>query len=90
MPGSAHCPGWLWDGPSGLPHSCRTRFNADYRPNPYYLGHKRPGEEGDVRYLMRYLNVKWTKHSRSVTRYCDESQLQPKTRLALEKLLSGN
>ena len=53
----------------------------------------RIGEEfhdvDDVRYLLRYLNISTiTEAMRVVTTYFDESQLQPKTRLALGELLS--
>ena len=53
----------------------------------------RIGEEyhdvDDVRYLLRYLNISTVAEAmRVVTTYFDESQLQPKTRLALEELLS--
>lgn len=42
----------------------------------------------DVRYLLRYLNVSTADDALEiVTRYFDESQLPPKTRLALEELL---
>lgn len=52
----------------------------------------RLGEEfhdlDDVRYLLRYLNVTSVQEALAiVTRYFPESQLQPKTRLALEELL---
>jgi hypothetical protein len=52
----------------------------------------RLGEEfhdlDDVRYLLRYLNVSTVAEALGiVTRYFDESQLSPKTRLALEELL---
>lgn len=52
----------------------------------------RLGEEfhdiDDVRYLLRFLNVTTTAEAmRLVTKYFDESQLLPKTRLALEELL---
>lgn len=44
----------------------------------------------DVRYLLRYLNISnVTEAMQIVTTYLDESQLQPKTQLALEELLSG-
>jgi hypothetical protein len=54
----------------------------------------RIGEEfhdvDDVRYLLRYLNISTVTEAMGVvTMYFDESQLQPKTRLALEELLSG-
>jgi hypothetical protein len=43
----------------------------------------------DIRYLLRYLNITTVAEAmRIVTTYFDESQLQPKTRLALEELLS--
>lgn len=43
----------------------------------------------DVRYLLRYLNVPTAAEALSIiTRYYDEDQLPPKTRLALEELLS--
>lgn len=43
----------------------------------------------DVRYLLRFLNVNTEAEAmRIVTRYFDESQLLPKTRLALEELLA--
>lgn len=53
----------------------------------------RIGEEfhdvDDIRYLLRYLNITTVAEAmRVVTTYFDESQLQPKTRLALEELLS--
>ena len=42
----------------------------------------------DVRYLLRYLDVTTSEQAMTiVTRYFDESQLLPKTRLALEELL---
>lgn len=54
----------------------------------------RLGEEfmdlDDVRYLLRYLNLTSAEDALAVvTRYFDESQLLPKTRLALEDLLGG-
>lgn len=54
----------------------------------------RLGEEfhdvDDVRYLLRYLNITIAADALAVvTRYFDESQLAPKTRLALEELLPG-
>ena len=54
----------------------------------------RIGEEShdvdDVRYMLRYLNIATVADAmRIVTIYFDESQLQPKTRLALGELLSG-
>jgi hypothetical protein len=43
-----------------------------------------------VRYLLRYLNITTVTDALAVvTRYFDESQLPPKTRLALEELLPG-
>ena len=53
----------------------------------------RIGEEyhdvDDVRYLLRYLNISTVAEAmRVVTTYFDESQLHPKTRLALEELLA--
>ena len=52
----------------------------------------RLGEEfhdlDDVRYLLRYLNISSADEAmRVVTNYFDESQIPPKTRLALEELL---
>lgn len=52
----------------------------------------RLGEEfqdlDDVRYLLRYLNVATVEAALEIiTRYFDEDQLLPKTRLALEELL---
>ncbi len=42
----------------------------------------------DIRYLLRYLNIDTVEAALSVvTEYFDESQLAPKTRLALEELL---
>ena len=42
----------------------------------------------DVRYLLRYLNISSAVDAMEiVTRYFDEKQLKPKTRLALEELL---
>jgi len=50
-----------------------------------HRGHSAPS----VRFLLRYLNVTTTADAMvTVTRYFDESQLLPKTRLALEELLS--
>lgn len=54
----------------------------------------RLGEEfhdlDDVRYLLRYLNVSSVGEALAVVaRYFDEDQLPPKSRLALEELLSG-
>lgn len=54
----------------------------------------RVGEEfhdvDDVRYLLRFLNITTVAEAmRLVTKYFDESQLLPKTRLALEELLPG-
>jgi hypothetical protein len=54
----------------------------------------RLGEEfhdlDDVRYLLRYLNIASTEQALDVvSRYFDEAQLPPKTRLALEELLPG-
>lgn len=44
----------------------------------------------DVRYLLRHLGLSTVEAVLAVvTRYFDESQLLPKTRLALEELLSG-
>lgn len=44
----------------------------------------------DVRFLLRYLNIGTVDEALAVvTRYFDESQLLPKTRLALEDLLAG-
>lgn len=44
----------------------------------------------DVRYLLRYLNIDSPDDALAiVTRYFDEKALMPKTRLALEELLSG-
>ena len=53
----------------------------------------RLGEEfhdlDDVRFLLRYLNIETAKEAMQVvTKYFDETQLPPKTRLALEELLS--
>lgn len=55
----------------------------------------RLGEEfhdlDDVRYLLRYLDVSSVAEALEiVTRYFEEEQLQPKTRLALEELLDPN
>lgn len=55
----------------------------------------RLGEEfhdlDDVRYLLRFLNVSMAEDALTiVTRYFDEAQLLPKTRLVLEELLSGS
>jgi hypothetical protein len=54
----------------------------------------RLGEEfhdlDDVRFLLRYLDVSTVEEALAiVTRYFDEGQLRPKTRLALEELLPG-
>jgi predicted nucleotidyltransferase len=67
---------------------------------PHYLlamkaAAMRLGEEfhdlDDVRYLLRHLNIETVEEALAVvTRYFDEHQLQPKTRLALEELLPGH
>lgn len=45
----------------------------------------------DVRYLLRHLDITTTEQAMAiVTRYFDETQLLPKTRLALRELLPGN
>lgn len=54
----------------------------------------RLGEEfhdlDDVRYLLRYLNVSTVDEALAIVlRYFDETHVPPKTRLALEELLSG-
>ena len=54
----------------------------------------RLGEEfhdlDDIRYLLRYLDIGTADEALAVvTRYFDEQQLHPKTRLALEELLPG-
>ena len=54
----------------------------------------RLGEEfhdlDDVRYLLRYLNISSVSDAIDVvTHYFDESQLLPKTKLALEEILGG-
>ncbi|HET6656160.1 MAG TPA: hypothetical protein VFH57_07900 [Gammaproteobacteria bacterium] len=54
----------------------------------------RLGEEfrdlDDVRYLLRYLNITTVGQALDIiTRYFDEKQLPPKSRLALEELLAG-
>ena len=44
----------------------------------------------DVRFLLRYLDISTVEEALAVvTRYFDERQLRPKTRLALEELLPG-
>ena len=44
----------------------------------------------DVRYLLRYLNITTAADALAiVTRYFDDAQIPPKTRLALEELLPG-
>lgn len=53
----------------------------------------RLGEEfhdlDDVRFLLRYLDISTAEEALAVvTRYFDEQQLRPKTRLALEELLA--
>ena len=70
-----------------------------YVAEPHYLlamkcAAMRLGEEfhdlDDVRYLLRYLDVSTAGEALSiVTRYFDEDQLAPKTRLALEELLGA-
>ena len=66
---------------------------------PYLLAMKcaamRLGEEfhdvDDVRYLLRYLNISSVCEAIDVvTQYFDESQLLPKTKLALEEILGKN
>jgi predicted nucleotidyltransferase len=66
---------------------------------PHYLlamkcAAMRLGEEfhdlDDVRYLLRHLDVSSVNEALAiVTRYFEEDQLHPKTRLALEELVSG-
>jgi hypothetical protein len=65
-------------------------------PPPYLLAMKcaalRLGKEfhdlDDVRFLLRHLDITTVEEALTVvTRYFDEDQLQPKTRLALEELL---
>lgn len=66
---------------------------------PHYLlamkcAAMRLGEEfhdlDDVRYLLRHLGISTVEEALAiVTRYFDEKQLHPKTRLALEELLPG-
>jgi hypothetical protein len=66
---------------------------------PHYLlamkcAAMRLGEEfhdlDDVRYLLRHLDVSSVDEALAiVTRYFEEDQLHPKTRLALEELVSG-
>ena len=47
-------------------------------------------EVGDVRYLLRYLNITTAAEALGiVTRYFDDALLAPKTRLALEELLAA-
>lgn len=68
-----------------------------YVAEPHYLlamkcAAMRLGEEfhdlDDVRYLLRHLNIESAEQALAVvTRYFDEEQLPPKTRLALEELL---
>lgn len=70
-----------------------------YVAEPHYLlamkcAAMRLGEEfhdlDDVRYLLRHLDIRDVDQALAVvTRYFDERQLQPKTRLALEELLAG-
>ena len=55
----------------------------------------RLGEEfhdlDDVRYLLRYLNITTVDQALEIVgKYFDESQLHPKTRLALEELLGAS
>ncbi|MFQ5527409.1 MAG: hypothetical protein ACE5GX_14235 [Thermoanaerobaculia bacterium] len=68
-----------------------------YVAEPHYLlamkcAAMRLGEEfhdlDDVRYLLRYLNLGSAQEALAiVARYFDESQLHPKTRLALQEIL---
>ena len=70
-----------------------------YVAEPHYLlamkcAAMRLGEEfhdlDDVRYLLRHLDISSAEEALAiVSRYFDEDQLYPKTRLALEELLSG-
>lgn len=70
-----------------------------YTAEPHYLlamkcAAMRLGEEfhdlEDVRYLLRHLDISTTEEALAVvTRYFDADALPPKTRLALEELLSG-
>lgn len=70
-----------------------------YVAEPHYLlamkcAAMRLGEEfqdlGDVRYLLRYLDISTVDEALAVvTRYFDEKQLPPKTRFALEELLGA-
>lgn len=67
-------------------------------PPAYLLAMKcaalRLGEEfhdlDDVRFLLRHLDITTVEEALGVvTRYFDEDQLRPKTRLALEEILAG-
>jgi hypothetical protein len=70
-----------------------------FTAEPHYLlamkcSAMRLGEEfhdlDDVRYLLRHLDIASVEQALAVvTRYFDESQLAPKTRLALEELLAA-
>lgn len=49
-----------------------------------------PPDLDDVRYLLRYLNIRGVDEALEVvTRYFDAERLPPKTRLVLEELLRG-
>jgi len=71
-----------------------------YVAEPHYLlamkcAAMRLGEEfrdlDDVRYLLRFLDIATVEEALTVvTRYFDEAQLHPKTRLALEELLPSD
>ncbi|MFQ5741429.1 MAG: hypothetical protein ACE5JX_20730 [Acidobacteriota bacterium] len=84
-------PGGDFDRYLDLPHL------RVYVAQPQYLlamkcAALRLGEEfhdiDDVRFLLRYLNISTSQEALAiVTRYFDETQLHPKTRLALEELL---
>ena len=73
---------------------------AVFVAQPHYLlamkcASMRLGEEfhdlEDVRYLLRHLDITTADRAMAiVTNYFDESQLLPKTRLALEDLLGGH
>jgi len=89
-----------WLGPRGEIDRYLERSHLQvFVAQPTYLlamkcAAMRLGEEfhdlDDVRYLLRYLNITTAADALAVvTRYFDDAQIPPKTRLALEELLSG-
>jgi predicted nucleotidyltransferase len=90
--------GFLSERGEFVPYFERQHLRV-YVAEPHYLlamkcAAMRIGEEfqdlDDVRYLLRHLNVSGLEQALEIiARFFDDDQLHPKTRLALEELLSG-